>query len=162
MTENKAVVVASIIATHELARDFNNKLSVLKDDRPVIVDTLVKEAKASYAKLTFEFEYRTISAKHEPFSQMAEDSDPIRVVRVWINKEAWLVVSLRNGVKVPPIPERTISCVYGRVNGVLVKGDNSGFDLLESNISVTDEQWLALKEGHTGGLLKRNNTKAAA
>lgn len=158
----KAIVVASIIATHELAAEFNTNLAGLFDRRKEIVINLVEESKVQYAKLSFEFAYSVISARNEPFLEpdvMA--NDPIRVVRVWVNKEAWLAVSLRNGVKVPPIPERTISSIYYRVDGVLVKAGNSGYDLMRSNVKVSDEQWSALKNGDTTGLLLRDEKKAA-
>lgn len=152
----KTVVVASIIATHEAAVEFNQELIQVGERRKDIVCRLAEAAKVELDKLKVEYEYRVLSAKLEPFLEPGlKDQDPVRVVRVWVNQEEWLASSLRFGVKPPPFLARTISCIYARVDGVLVKSGTTGADMLQSNVKVEDIVWSEFKEGNVTPLLKR-------
>lgn len=142
-------VVAPIRAEHEDAIQFNKELTCLALKRARVVSELELAAKKLKAAMSVVFVFRIVDASTEAFLPAeARDADAIRVVRVWKNKDEFDAVSRRYGFTVISIKETTVSPIYYRINGVLVKV-GSGVDVLQTNSRVvSDDEWKQLKHGH--------------
>lgn len=141
-------VVATIAAQHPNAIDFNNELRKLQLRREVIIHEIKREGEVEKLKMSLVFKYEVKDASTEPFLPFeARGNDCIRIVRTWINKGQWMYVNTFYGVAIPNIPIVTVSPVYYRVNGVLVKC-GQGKDILSPIQKVLpDCDWNAVKRG---------------
>lgn len=154
---NTVLVVAKIQAKHELAVEFNEQLARLANRRKDVVTELHSRSRAEFGKLKMVYAYTAVDARLEPFlPEEVKKAEPIRVVRTWVNKEAFVHLALLFGVAAPNIPDQAISHVYYRVGHVIVKAEGNGRDLLNVNVPVTDHEWNDLKVGCPADkLLKR-------
>lgn len=145
---DKVLAVTRIHAKHDKATEFNTELEMMAEKRKCVVGFLGTEFKRESSGLTMVYTYAVVDAKQEPFlPESVKNAEPIRVVRTWVNKERFMYLSLLFGVKAPDVPDRTVSHIYYRINGLLVKAEGAGRDLLHTNIQISDEEWANLRSG---------------
>lgn len=142
------LIVAGIKAEHPAAQEFNSELQKLAARRKGVVSDLISQSKAELSKLKLQYHYHVVEATREPFlPESVKASDPVRVVRTWVNKLAFMELAVLFGVAAPEVPEQIVSHVYYRIGNVMVKAEGHGRDVLNVNVPVTDQEWNELKAG---------------